>query len=196
MRKKSHILLAHYLADQMQEAEGLQKHRKAFCVGSILPDIRFSFLTKRHEYFTTIEELQEKIKELVDCKEKFCNNRVYWRRFGEVIHYIADYFTFPHNRTYTGNFFQHNQYEKELKILLKQTIKSEQVQIYQPEAIDFETFSDLMHYVETLHQRYLKKERNVLDDVRYILTVCYQVIRGIFYLFLSGHSKSAIATFS
>ena len=49
MRKKSHILLAKYLADQMEVSESLQSHRKAFCLGSILPDIRPSFLTKKHE---------------------------------------------------------------------------------------------------------------------------------------------------
>ena len=31
MRKKSHILLARYLADQMQTTASLQSHRKAFC---------------------------------------------------------------------------------------------------------------------------------------------------------------------
>lgn len=38
--KKSHILLARYLADQMPANESLQSHRKAFCLGNILPDIQ------------------------------------------------------------------------------------------------------------------------------------------------------------
>jgi len=50
VRKKSHILLARYLADQMPANESLQSHRKAFCLGNILPDIQPSFVTKRHEY--------------------------------------------------------------------------------------------------------------------------------------------------
>ncbi len=44
----------------------LQSHRKAFCLGSILPDIRPSFVTKRHEFFGTFGEIQEKIGELVN----------------------------------------------------------------------------------------------------------------------------------
>ena len=188
MRKKSHILLARYLADQMNEAESLQEHRKAFCVGSILPDLRPSFFTRKHEYSATIEDLQEKIRELAQFREKSCNGRVYWRKFGEVIHYIADYFTFPHNQTYTGNFFQHNQYEKELKNTLKQIIKSDHIQNYQNEAICFDDFSDLMNYIKNVHKIYLKKERSILEDVHYILTVCYQVIQGIFALFLESRN--------
>ncbi len=115
MRKKSHILLARYLADQMEVSESLQSHRKAFCLGSILPDIRPSFLTKKHEFFGTIDEIEGKITRLVEVAPEERNERVYWRQFGEVIHYMADYFTFPHNKTYTGTLIEHGQYEKALK---------------------------------------------------------------------------------
>ena len=57
MRKKSHILLARYLADQMQTTASLQSHRKAFCLGSILPDIKPSFITRRHEFYGTFEDV-------------------------------------------------------------------------------------------------------------------------------------------
>ena len=66
MRKKSHILLARYLADQLTVDESLQSHRKAFCLGSILPDIRPSFVVKKHEYFSTFGEIQEKMLQLVE----------------------------------------------------------------------------------------------------------------------------------
>ena len=103
LRKKSHILVARYLADQMPATKSLQSHRKAFCLGSILPDIKPSFLTKKHEYFGTFEEIQGKMKALIDNDPKESKERVYWRRFGEVMHYMADYFTFPHNKNFTGN---------------------------------------------------------------------------------------------
>lgn len=112
MRKKSHILLARYLADQMPANTSLQSHRKAFCLGNILPDIQPSFITKRHEYFGTFDEVQEKIILLVETGAEDLNDRVFWRRIGEVMHYIADYFTFPHNRTFDGTLRQHNSYEK------------------------------------------------------------------------------------
>ena len=77
MRKKSHILLARYLADQMPANISLQSHRKAFCLGNILPDIQPSFVTKRHEYFGTFDEVQEKIIQLVETGAEDLNDRVF-----------------------------------------------------------------------------------------------------------------------
>ena len=95
MRKKSHVLLGRYLADQMSEVYSLQQHRKAFCLGNIMPDLRPSFLTTRHEFFGTFNQLQSKMRELVEKNPEEENARVYWRKFSEVMHYMANYFTFP-----------------------------------------------------------------------------------------------------
>lgn len=124
MRKKSHILLGRYLADQMSEVYSLQQHRKAFCLGNIMPDLKPSFLTTRHEFFGTFDHLQNKMRALVEKNPEEENARVYWRRFGEVMHYMADYFTFPHNKTYKGNLAAHNSYEAELKNRLRECILS------------------------------------------------------------------------
>ena len=72
----------------MPANESLQSHRKAFCLGNILPDIQPSFITKRHEYFGTFDEVQGKIRRLVQVGENY-NDRVVWRRAGEVMHYIS-----------------------------------------------------------------------------------------------------------
>lgn len=182
MRKKSHILLARYLADQMEVSESLQSHRKAFCLGSILPDIRPSFLTKKHEFFGTIDEIEGKITRLVEVAPEERNERVYWRQFGEVIHYMADYFTFPHNKTYTGTLIEHGQYEKALKNDLKSCIKSGEAGRHVKEAISFGCLSDLFTYISESHEQYLRKTRNVAEDIEFILNVCFQVIQGIFVL--------------
>lgn len=73
----------------MPDTASLQSHRKAFCFGSILPDIKPSFITRRHEFFGTFEDVKAQMKELVDTRLEESNQRVYWRRFGEVIHYMA-----------------------------------------------------------------------------------------------------------
>lgn len=192
MRKKSHILLAKYLADQMVVEESLQSHRKAFCLGSILPDIKPSFVTKRHEFFGTFGEIQEKIEALVDSDLQECNARVYWRHFGEVIHYLADYFTFPHNRTYTGSLVEHNHYEKILKNNLKNCIKSGEARKKLEKAIHFNSLAEITSYIKERHAFYLSKLRNVEDDIRYILNVCFQVIQGIICL-CTGSQLSAPA---
>lgn len=182
MRKKSHILLARYLADQMPVAESLQSHRKAFCLGSILPDIRPSFVTKRHEYFGTIDEIQEKIRALVEHDPSEGKERVYWRNFGEVMHYMADYFTFPHNKTYTGTLYEHNKYEKMLKNRLKAYIQTGAAESHACRAMHFTSLADLIDFIKISHASYLRKTRNITEDINYILMICYQVIQGIVQL--------------
>ena len=181
LRKKSHILLARYLADQMPANESLQSHRKAFCLGNILPDIQPSFITKRHEYFGTFDEVQGKIRRLVQVGENY-NDRVFWRRAGEVMHYIADYFTFPHNRTFDGSLIEHNSYEKNLKNELKSFVRSGKADVYAEKNIRFENLSQLLAYIRKRHSEYLNRKRNIDEDIHYILSVCYQVFQGLFQL--------------
>ena len=181
VRKKSHILLARYLADQMPANERLQSHRKAFCLGNILQDIQPSFVTKRHEYFGTFDEVQGKIRRLVQSGAGY-NDRVFWRRSGEVMHYIADYFTFPHNKTFDGTLYQHNTYEKHLKNELKAFVLEGKADVYTEKEIHFETLNQLLQYIKEHHRRYLNCKRNIDDDIHYILTVCYQVFQGLFQL--------------
>lgn len=175
----------------MEVTESLQSHRKAFCLGSVLPDIRPSFVTKRHEFFGTFDEIQDKIKELVNLNPEECNARAYWRHFGEVMHYMADYFTFPHNKTYTGTLVEHNHYEKVLKNNLKSCIKSGEACDRLEEAIKFKSLKQLTDYILESHERYLRKLRNVEEDIRYILNVCFQVIQGIICL-CTGASLAAV----
>ena len=181
VRKKSHILLARYLADQMPANESLQSHRKAFCLGNILPDIQPSFVTKRHEYFGSFGEVQGKIRRLVQSGAGY-NDRVFWRRSGEVMHYIPDYFTFPHNKTFDGTLYQHNTYEKHLKNELKAFVLEGKADVYTEKEIHFETLNQLLQYIKEHHRRYLNCKRNIDDDIHYILTVCYQVFQGLFQL--------------
>lgn len=182
MRKKSHILLGRYLADQMTAFESLQSHRKAFCLGNILPDIKPSFVTKRHEFFGTFDEVQDKLRHLVKENTDLLQERVFWRRLGEILHYIADYFTFPHNKTFTGTLVEHNSYEKELKNQLKSCIKSGKADCFAVNAIRFSNFEQLVDYIRSRHADYLKKTRNIADDIRYILEVCFQVFQGALQL--------------
>lgn len=182
LRKKSHILLARYLADQMPANVSLQSHRKAFCLGNILPDIQPSFVTKRHEYFGTYNEVRSKITELVSEGAGHWNERVFWRRTGEVMHYIADYFTFPHNRTFDGSLREHNSYEKNLKNELKSFVRSGKADVYAEKNIRFENLSQLLAYIRMRHSEYLNRKRNIDEDIHYILSVCYQVFQGLFQL--------------
>lgn len=174
-------------------AESLQHHRKAFCLGSILPDLRPSFLTKKHEFFGTIEETSEKLFQLVQQGSEICE-RVFWRRLGEVLHYVADYFTFPHNSTFTGNLYEHGQYEKELKNQLKYSIESGAIsRVKISEEISFRTPGELVSYIKDRHDKYLEQGRNIGEDIQFILSVCYQVLFGVVRLCSAAFTEMAAA---
>lgn len=192
MRKKSHISLAGFLVHDIQTKE-LVKHKKAFYLGNILPDCKPSFLTTKHEFDGTFTMVQQKIEALTDAEDMTeLNDRVYIRRLGEVIHYIADYFTFPHNVTYTGNLKDHCYYEKELKFGLRNYIRSGQAKKDKTQITSFQSTDDLFQYIQKAHQDYLSLKRDVEEDCIYIVRICNQVVQAILQL-LNLNQKAVYA---
>lgn len=63
MRKKSHISLARYMVENLKDEE-LKHHKFSFYLGSILPDIKPSFLYKRHEMDGTFPYVSRHIRRL------------------------------------------------------------------------------------------------------------------------------------
>ena len=63
MRKKSHISLAKYIVNSLDDKE-LKKHRLSFYIGSVLPDIKPSFVYKRHEINGTFPYVKKHIARL------------------------------------------------------------------------------------------------------------------------------------
>ena len=193
LRKKSHIILAKYLNDEILGAGALEGHRKAFCLGSILPDCQPAFIYRKHEYFGTIDIVRRKMDRLVLTSPDVLGGRVYLRRLGEVIHYMADYFTFPHNKTFGGNFNDHNRYEEELKNRLKTYIVSGEAKDNQEEIVEFRDVSEMMDFVAICHDSYLRKERTVEEDIRYITFMCSQVAWNITNLSCKNASVAQMA---
>lgn len=191
LRKKSHISLAKYLVEDMRVPE-MVAHRKAFYLGSILPDCKPSFLTERHEFGETFEMVKERIQELTLDKElALTNARAYMRHLGEVVHYLADYFTFPHNTTYDGNLKDHCYYEKELKFQLREYVKSGEAFRDRIEAKTFDTVEKIYTFIQNAHAEYVSRKRNVEEDCRYIVRVCHQVVQAILNLLNKGLETEA-----
>lgn len=186
MRKKSHISLAKYIVYSLEEQE-LVKHKKAFYLGSILPDCKPSFFTEKHEMEGTFPKLQEELKELVAGQQKEAvNRRVFYRNLGEVLHYIADYFTFPHNAHYTGSLKDHCIYEKHLKKWLKEYLQSGEAERYWE---DFKkpmpclgSIEAICDYIQSNHEAYVKVKNTVEGDCRQIVILCQQVAEAVILL--------------
>ncbi len=186
MRKKSHISLAKYLVNSISEQD-MMAHKKAFYLGSILPDCKPSFLTERHEIEGTFPKVQEQMRILVEEQKNFqINTRVFYRRLGEIIHYIADYFTFPHNAHYIGSLKDHCIYEKKLKKSLKEYIESGEalkncVWIRNNQGV-LNSTDAICEFIQMAHDRYVKRKNTVEGDCRQIVALCHQVVEAIILL--------------
>ncbi len=179
MRKKSHISLAAFLVKHVSDEE-FRIHKKLFCVASIFPDCKFSFLTKKHAFSDTFEELQLRITNLSSQSyEEVKGKRRYVVELSEIMHYLADYFTFPHNDTYLGSIKEHCIYEGELKRQLRRYVKSSDAIAQKDKYIPNYNVEDILAYIKESHGEYLSKQRSVKEDCDYIVRITYQVMEGI-----------------
>lgn len=200
MRKKSHISLAKYIVDSLGEQE-LQKHKKAFYLGSILPDCKPSFITIKHEMEGTFPKVQHELEELVERqKNAQINMRVFYRNLGEVIHYIADYFTFPHNPHYPGNLKEHCIYEEHLKRGLKEYIASGEAEKNSEwvrlSVVNLNSTADICNFIRKAHETYVKLKNSVEDDCRHIVTLCHQVVVAVIRLIKRDSESQTMAAAS
>lgn len=183
MRKKSHISLAKYLLNS-QGMEKLQSHSKAFYLGSILPDCIPSFLTRRHTIEDTFFILEKEIRKLTENYnfEKGIGS-YYCRHMGVITHYVADYFTFPHNSIYAGNMAAHCKYEKHLKFALYDYVKSEEAKKKRSSEQQFQTVDELCRFIVMMHDKYLHAIRQIKVDCEYIVSLCHKVVDEILAFF-------------
>lgn len=182
LRKKSHISLAQYIVKDM-DVPVMVDHRKAFYLGSILPDCKPSFLTQKHEFEGTFDIVRERIFDLSLDAELILNNaRAFMRRLGEVIHYIADYFTYPHNQIYEGSLKDHCVYEKELKFRLREYVRSGEAFRNRIDVRKFETPEAVCSFIRGAHAEYLERKHGVKEDCEFIVRICHQVVQAVLAL--------------
>lgn len=179
MRKKSHISLARHIVATTDDEE-LKKHRFLFYIGSVLPDIKPSFLYKRHEMTSTFPAIRKHIERLSEGEKVLKHkNRKYYLDLGQISHYLADYFTFPHNRTYPGSLKDHCSYEEKLKLDLREYIKSGRAAKQQIKKEKFENAKELCDFIQRAHDDYLAHKHDVEDDIRHIVEVNRKALAGM-----------------
>ena len=191
MRKKSHISLAKHIVN-ISDVPNFDKHKKAFYVGSIMPDCKPSFITKRHEINETFRIVEKRMHKLTQgYKSPKELSTMYFEKLGEVIHYIADYFTFPHNKEYSGTMAQHCVYEGDLKHKLRAYIRDfdeRKLQAWKRnlelENLErFQTVADISDFLKEEHRRYIRRgHHSVEEDCKYIVGICSKVAMAIIHV--------------
>ena len=158
MRKKSHISLAGQIMNSM-ELDNVFDYRLPFYVGSIWPDCRPSFVT-------------------TPDKDKGMNMRR-CAGLGVIIHYIADYFTFPHNDHYPGNVKDHCYYERDLKFGMRAFLQTEEAAQIKEHVAAYDSVEELTSYIRSIHNSYMKLAHTVEEDIRYIVHACTTVVKSV-----------------
>lgn len=186
MRKKSHISLARYMVESLND-EGLRKHKLLFYLGSILPDIKPSFIYKRHEITGTFPDICRHIARLSEGQSTIeKNGRKYYMDLGQISHYLADYFTFPHNAVYTGNIKDHCSYEEKLKHDLRSYIRGiktgENEAEGSEESVDFCNAEALCNFIQCAHNDYIVRKHDVEDDILHIVAINQKALCGMLTL--------------
>lgn len=189
MRKKSHISLSKYLIENMK-VQGLNKHRCAFYMGSILPDLMPSFLTKRHTIDETFDILIQEIRKVTeDYDIQKGITSFYAKHLGIITHYIADYCTFPHNTIFTGTITEHIHYENSLKLQIREYVKLDEAKRERDRPNSFHTIEEIVQVIQGKHKEYLEALKCVQVDIQYIIDLSYTVADAILrYLEIAASS--------
>lgn len=184
MRKKAHISLAKYLMSSVEVGE-LSRHHRSFVFGSILPDCVPSFLTRKHNIEETFEILKRELHKITDEYDMEKGMGTYYcRHLGIITHYIADYFTFPHNEIFTGNLKEHCSYEKEQKFSIRAYVWSEEAKQDSEEAFEFQNAAEICDFIKRMHARYLDAMTHAVRlDCEYIVELTYRVVDALLQIF-------------
>jgi len=176
LKTESHRLLGEYL---IRTVPGFcePKYEEVFLWGCIEPDFNFftylkgsgkTRLFRGHNFRNSTACVRHIIDTLQ--KNKYWGIREYYR-FGKLIHYLSDSFTYPHNENFSGSIREHRKYETELHnrfqryIFLKQCVPNE------------DRCRSASEAVELLHRQYLEAEAGEATDIRYIVLATGSVYR-------------------
>lgn len=198
MRKKSHISLARYLIRGLG-LEELRHHKNAFCLGSVLPDLNPKMFAVPHDYDGTFENLKELIHQtLNEAAQGEESRRLLWRRAGVIMHYLADYFTYPHNASYEGNLKDHCMYESRMKCHMRVLVwMPEGRMIFEDARENAERIGsreELFAYIARTHGAYMRELTHSPErDCRQILTLCATVLNVFSDLITLERKVSLIA---
>ena len=170
MRKKSHISLARYIVNNMEDND-LKKHKLSFYIGSVLPDIKPSFVYKRHEMDGTYPDIRRHIERLSEGRKlvEKKKGRKYYMDLGQISHYLADYFTYPHNKIYPGSLKDHCSYEEKLKRDLRRYIRTDAAKPHKADHLEFNSARNLCDFIQKSHDDYLVRKHDVEDDIHHIV---------------------------
>lgn len=162
MNKISHINVTSRLATNLTKVGKFW-----LLLGSIGPDLLVHTYYVGHRWNETFEKTCKKLYNL----EQWGNlNWLSCLKLGYALHYIEDYFTYPHNDVFEGTLPEHYKYEIEFSSYISD--KKSKVESY----IEFSSAKDLCDWLEATHKEYLSDVHGFSTDYKYMTAVSQAVV--------------------
>ena len=182
METKNHLALAKYLVQETSD-QMLDRYKNVFVLGNIMPDINLlTYFQGRH--YTDFTSVKKKIIQLL--AKPFWNAADIYI-LGIITHYIADFFTRPHNQQYRVNLIDHYKYESTLCAVIKDCLDHKPNRNRYNMPLKSE---DLITHIETKHQEYLEIKTSPVDDCYFIISISTSMLHSVFTIMnLKRHSE-------
>lgn len=162
METKDHLYLAKLITGAADFGSKLKK--AAFEYGCISPDLNPFTYVKGHTYDGTASYVRKIIKSLYG---KLKTPSDYFD-LGRAVHFIGDYFTFPHTPFFKGNLSEHVSYEGYLH---KHIISSDN-NILSDIKTDITSSGKCINLLEKMHERYAVSKKSISCDWNFIKFTC------------------------
>lgn len=155
MNKKGHLLLTERIM-----GKEFQPYKRWLLFGSILPDLLYHTYLTGHTWESAFEKIVRKMESFESWGGMSGFSCMY---LGYLLHYVEDFFTFPHNSGFRGNLAEHIRYEKRFAQYLENGNDQS--------ALDTEpgtSAEDLKEQLCRLHEKYEQEQSGFETDERYI----------------------------
>ena len=147
MDKIGHLVVTKSLTGNMHKT-----HKAALLLGSILPDLFVYTYLEGHTWEATFDKI---INHMEVLEEKGRGGCFSYLKLGWVLHYVEDYFTYPHNTIFEGTIPEHYAYEKKMTRWMRDGALE---QMSMPICKKLDSSSQLKNRIQELHDNYLSQE--------------------------------------
>ena len=162
METKNHLQLGSMLAQKYH----FSRHTTFFLFGNVLPDLNFLSYFKGHTYRSRIAFIEKKINQLF--QQPIWNWKSYYD-LGIITHYVADFYTFPHNTNFKGSLRNHFSYEKKLRFYFYKKSLHQKVQSKNNSSYALKNPKQILQHLQTSHKNYMDQSPSLNNDFHYII---------------------------
>lgn len=182
MDKIGHLVMTKSLSENVHRT-----HKMALLLGSILPDLLvYTYLTG-HTWEATVERITKQIE---DLERKGRGGNLSYLKLGWILHYVEDYFTYPHNIIFEGTIPEHYAYEKKMTKWMREGALE---QMERPICKKLDSAAQLEKRLQELHDRYLLEEMCYENDTVYMRQIVSEILTCYEEIFVK---KSEFAHFT